>query len=68
MGDYYYLEQKARQDALKVVHRSGCLKLSILKRQREFLGTFYISADALLTANKRYGSSRLCPLCCMKKR
>ncbi|MBN7121402.1 hypothetical protein BSU01_06710 [Erwinia billingiae] len=67
MGDYYYLEQKARLDALKVVHRSGCLKLSILKRQREFLGTFYTSADALLTANKRYGCSRLCPLCCMKK-
>lgn len=68
MGDYYYLEQKPHQQTLNVVHRNGCQKLGLIRRQREFLGTFYAPADALLIAKKRYGRSGLCSLCCQEKR
>lgn len=66
MGDYYYLETKPQPNTLKVVHKSGCLKLTLLRHDKELLGTFYTSADALAKATKRYRACKACPMCCRK--
>ncbi len=66
MGDYYYLENKPQPNTFKIVHRSGCLKLTILRRDRAFLGTFYTAAEALVNAQQKHRACRVCPLCCSK--
>lgn len=67
MGEYYYLETVSRKQPFKMLHRRGCFNLSSVRGNAAFLGTFYRTADALLTAKKIYRDCVICPYCCTKK-
>lgn len=64
MGEYYYVEIKKNSLDVNVLHKSGCIKHTILSEKMAFLGTFYRRQDALLTARKRFKSCKVCSRCC----
>lgn len=64
MGEYYYVEVKKNYLEVNVLHKSGCIKHTILNDKMAFIGTFYRVSDALLTARKRFKSCKSCSRCC----
>lgn len=65
MGEYYYIE--IRKDFIEpnVLHKSGCLRHTLLNEKMNFIGTFYRPQDAFLTAKKRFKSCSYCKRCCV---
>ncbi len=64
MGEYYYVEVKKSCLEVNVLHKSGCVRHTVLNDKMTFLGTFYRQQDAFLTAKKRYKTCKYCNRCC----